>query len=450
MIQLLAETPRDQEIIDRLQRAIEELQKRYDELIRKFDEYRKRHPATVGVKNGRAYEILEESKGSHENGKRKPGAQPGHEGHSRKLPSITDRIEIHAEQFQCPECSSILVRKGIRFRTIEDIPIIEPKVIQYQIERMYCRSCRKVFEPGIPDTFPGAHLTIRTMLIAAYFKTAMRMSLESVSAAMKEIFSIRISEGEVQGILYQLSDRLGEEYNALLDQVREAPSRHMDTTTWRESGENMALWVFVTKGEAIFHIARSNNHEIAESMLREHSGTDIHDRHSAFETLASKTKNQQQYCWSHLICDARELESFYGEEGRSIKEVLQEIHEEAKSFRGRGTSEDVDALHEKLIFLIDRDYAHRRSQKFVDNLLRRRKEWLFRFVVDPDVESTNNRAERALRPSVIARKVSGGSRSQKGSKAYEVLESIRYTAKLRNKNFIKDVPGMLRKDPNPG
>ena len=48
-------------------------------------------------------------------------------------------------------------------------------------------------------------------------------------------------------------------------------------------------------------------------ILADHNGTDIHDRHSAFETFASKSKNDQQYCWSHIICDGKELEEFYGE-----------------------------------------------------------------------------------------------------------------------------------------
>ena len=110
----------------------------------------------------------------------------------------------------------------------------------------------------------------------------------------------------------------------------------------------------------------------------------------------------------------------------------------------------MDQLHDKLAFLLDRDYAHRRSGKFVDNLLRRRRDWLFRFVVDPEVESTNNRAERALRPSVIYRKVSVGSISDRGAEAYEIMESIRYTTKLRNKSFIKDIPAMIRKETHPG
>ncbi|EQD54879.1 transposase (ISH10), partial [mine drainage metagenome] len=141
---------------------------------------------------------------------------------------------------------------------------------------------------------------------------------------------------------------IGPEYDKLLEQIRDAPSRHMDTTPWRVNGENHDLWTFVTKSEAIFRITKSNNHEVPLTVLGDHKETDVHDRHSAFETLAKKTGNDQQYCWLHIICDAKELERFYGKEGRIVKESLQKIHEDAKAFNGHGIMEDVDRLHEKL------------------------------------------------------------------------------------------------------
>ena len=57
--------------------------------------------------------------------------------------------------------------------------------------------------------------------------------------------------------------------------------------------------------------------------------------------------------------------------------------------------QDVEELHHRLVFLMDSDYEHKRSRRFVDNLLKRKKEWLFGFVMNPDVEPTNNRAERS-------------------------------------------------------
>ena len=68
------------------------------------------------------------------------------------------------------------------------------------------------------------------------------------------------------------------------------------------------------------------------------------------------------------------------------------------------------------------------------------KEWLFSFAMDPCIEKTNNRAERALRPSVIYRKVSGGSGSERGAEIYTRIYFVYYTSKLRGKNFIADTP----------
>ena len=185
-------------------------------------------------------------------------------------------------------------------------------------------------------------------------------------------------------------------------------------------------------------------------LLRDHEGTDVHDRYSAFETFASKSGTDQQYCWSHIICDAKELEQFYGFEGTRIKRSLQTVFEEAKEYHGHGTMDDIDGLYHKLVFLLDSDYEHKRSRRFVDNLLKGKKEWIFRFVIDPDVEPTNNRAERALRSSVIYRKISGGSRSGRRAEIYTRIYSVYYTSKLRGKNFIEDTPSIIKRSAEPG
>ena len=126
---LLAETPRDQEIIDYLvdqnKKLGEENRKMREEierLKREIEDYKKRHPSTVGVKNGKFYEIKQNVQCSHEgDDSRKQGAQMGHRGHYRRMPHITERITLKASEFSCPICSSPLVRKGIRKRVIEDI-----------------------------------------------------------------------------------------------------------------------------------------------------------------------------------------------------------------------------------------------------------------------------------------------------------------------------------------
>ncbi|SIM83957.1 IS66 family transposase [Cuniculiplasma divulgatum] len=456
MIKLLAETPGDQDMIDKILRAFDQLRKRLEDKNRELEEYKKRHPATVGVKNGKTYDIavpqdVKPDIMDHENpGKREPGSQEGHPGHFRIRKKPTESIRIHLDLKECPECHSPLRRKGSRSRIIEDIPVIKPDIIEYSMDRLYCTKCHRVYEPEIPDAFPNATLSLRAMITVAYFRIGMRISIENVSRMMKEVFGIHVSEGEIQNILSQLSNALGDEYTRLLDSIRESSYRHMDSTSWRIDGDNYNLWTFLTETEAIFHISRGNGHDVPMEVLGEHNGTDVHDRHSAFETLAKETGNNQQYCWSHIICDAKELEQFYGEEGSGIKRSIQSVYDEAKGFHGHGTMDDVENLYHRLVFLLDTDYENARSRKFVKNLLKRKKEWLFRFVIDPDVEATNNRAERALRPSVIYRKISGGSRSDRGADIYTKIFSVYYTSKLRGKSFITDTSSVIKRSAKPG
>ena len=249
MILLTADTKRDQEMIDKFQRAYENLRKIVDkqnekikDLQNELDEYKKRHPSNVGVKNGKTYDLAvsrdvqPESMIPEPTENRKPGAQPGHTGHFRIRKRPTEKSTIHLDLHECPECHSPLRRKGSRKRIIEDIPIIKTKIIEYRMDRLYCSKCHRIYEPEIPDALPNATLSLRAMLTVAYFRMGMRMSIENVSATMMNVFGVRISEGGIQNILSQLSDSLGDEYSSLLQAIGDASSRHMDSTSWRIDG----------------------------------------------------------------------------------------------------------------------------------------------------------------------------------------------------------------------
>ena len=127
MINLLAETPKDQEMLDKFQRAYENLKKIVDrledekrKLRQELKEYRKKHPSNVGVKNGKTYDIavsgdVQPESIIHEmTEKRKPGAQPGHAGRFRIGKRPTETVRIHLDLNECPECHSSSRRKRTR------------------------------------------------------------------------------------------------------------------------------------------------------------------------------------------------------------------------------------------------------------------------------------------------------------------------------------------------
>ena len=74
-----------------------------ERLKREMEEYKRRHPTTVGIKNGEAYLIIDEHP-TKENSTRNPGARPGHRGHFRRMPHITERITLKASAFPLMSC----------------------------------------------------------------------------------------------------------------------------------------------------------------------------------------------------------------------------------------------------------------------------------------------------------------------------------------------------------
>ena len=59
-------------------------------------------------------------------------------------------------------------------------------------------------------------------------------------------------------------------------------------------------------------------------------------------------------------------------------------------------------------------------------------EAMFSFLFDLTLDATNWRAEHAIRPAVVNRKVSGGNRSTRGAGAQQVLSSVIQTARVRD------------------
>ena len=439
---VLDEKERFQRENERLKRENEELRKKYDALKKEYEEYKARHPEIVGVKNGKPYVIVAPNVSPE---RKTPGARPGHKPAWRSLPVTIDR-RVRVPVKTGPECGCTELSdvQELRKRIIEDIPITHPIVTKYVIERRYCPTCKCLVEAPVTAAFPKARLGIRLMLMVAWLKVGLRMTEQAIPELLKASFGITISEGEVINILDQVANAFGPFYKDLTKLIRHAKARNMDDTSWRIFGEDRNLWVFVSKAEALYVIAKSRSHEVPLKVLgRRPNGADIHDRHSAFETLARKTGNRpQQYCWAHVLADAKELAQFIGEEGGLILRVLKKTFDDAKKVEHVGSPEDVERLFHYMKDNFTRHFESTKCRKFAQKLLTE-KDRLFLFVTNPDVDATNNAAERALRHSVIARKISGGNKSEKGARVYQNLISVIQTLKTRGQDLLTAGPSIL-------
>ena len=428
-------TLKGKEIKD-LVRRLQQLERENAELRREFAEYRKRHPETVGVKNGQPYAFVP-SLPVRTGPPKKVGAKVGHPGAARPLPGRIDRV-VEMPLLRCPECRGTHLSEvqEVRSRVVEELPIpIAPEVTEYRIERRYCRSCGKLVEaPLTAVVLPGARLGLNAMLLIGWLKLELRMPQDRVVELLRTVFGLTVSEGEVSSVLAQLTEAFGAEYRSIVAAMRNRMARGIDDTGWRVNGQNRYLWACVTDSEAVYRVASSRAHTVPMEMVGpEAVGTDIHDRFAGFEPLAAKSGRPQQVCWAHLLQDGKELEEFYGDEGARIHAILQEVYRAAQRVAGAGTEAEVAALTRWLEDGLEPYRGSSHCRRFVHGLLRV-KEWLFRFVVDPTVEPTNNRTERALRPMVILRKISGGSRSEAGAHRLEVLATVFRTWRIQGRS----------------
>jgi len=424
------------EYIRKLEQRIQKLERELQKIKTDFEKYKKRHPPNIGVKNGKLYAFKASTQSTTS---KKPGAKPGHKPYFRPLPDHIDfvrRVSVSV----CPECGGTHLSKKVqqvRTRTYEDLPVTTPVVIQLEIERWYCRTCKKLVETPVTEVLPRARFSLRIMLIVTWLKVHLRMTEAAIPEMLNRLYGLKMSEGEVILILAQVAEAFGPYYQQLIKDIRGAPARNIDETTWRINGENANLWVFVTKGETLYKIAASRSHTVPLKMLgKKHNGVDVHDRFSAYTTLAQKTKNIQQDCWAHIIKNAEELAHFYGDEGTQILQIVKDTYVAAKTYDHKGTDTDIETLFQTMAEALNRPYRSSHCHRFVVNLLNE-KDNLFEFVKNPYVEGTNNRAERAIRPPVIARKISGGNRSEEGARNYEILLSVTQTLHQNGQNLIE-------------
>lgn len=364
------------------------------------------------------------------------GQKKGHEGYSRHVPERIDEIKP-LDSEDCKYCGEKLSGiQNVRARTVTDMEV-RIKNTQYIIHGRYCKNCGKIVEPDVNEALPNARFSLRLMLWIMLMKMEMRMPSNKITEFF-QLFGLEISDGEIYHILNQLREAFGDYYETLLKKMKEAKAKHIDETSWRIDGKNNWMWIFINKEVALFVMDKQRSSDVPIKTLGNQKDKFITtDRHSAYNVLVEETGCLQQVCWTHLVRNSKDLAEHY-KEAKYIHKRMKYIYKKAKEGK---TSK------EKLLSWIDligsRAYLSKEVFRFVKSICRNHREDLFRFVDNPEVSPSNNLAERGLRPAVVIRKVSGGSRSENGAETTALLLSIMQTVKMQEGNIIDNMANLL-------
>ncbi len=212
----------------------------------------------------------------------------------------------------------------------------------------------------------------------------------------------------------------------ILERIRGSPVVHADETGWRQDGANGYAWTFSTPTGRYFQRRRRNKEVVDEVLDESFSGVLVSDFYAAYHHYPGL----KQHCWVHLLRDIHDLKILYPKDRQLARWVaaVQDIYRQAKGFShpGAGQRRLAQGRLERKLLAQCRPYAQDPAAA-QGNLCRRIEKHikeLFVFVAASGVPSDNNAAESSLRPLVISRKISGGTRSKQGTDTKMALASL--------------------------
>lgn len=359
-----------------------------------------------------------------------------------------DEVRYYAAE-RCPECGRKLAG-GCEHRRRQSIEVEwRLRVVDHVIVARWCGVCQKRVIPRLEPGEFGVQgkrrfgASVQGLVVALHI--AYRVPVRMIRRLLRELVGLEISEGEVVGLL-EGAKRAGQEcLQQLLEAVRGSPAVCADETGWREDGRNGYLWGFFTPTLRWFEYRESRGGQVPQEVLGEQfAGTVTCDFYCGYHRLG-----QLQRCWVHLLRDAQELAQLNADRPEVAAWVgaLSSLYQQAKGFSH--PNERVRQKHrrhlERLAGKLARPYINDADapQRTLAQRIIKHKHELFVFVSDPQVPGDNNLAERSLRPAVVARKISGGTRSAKGSQTKLGLMSLLGTWQAQGKPLLESLTQTL-------
>ncbi len=380
---------------------------------------------------------------------RKPGQGPFHFRAAPRAENLSEPpITVPVTATACPACGGALVEERVDFASVTDLPVQpQAQVRQYRVSVCRCQACGKAVRGQHPalaaDQYGATADRVGERLLAAgqVLHHAAGVPFRKVPAILALLTGASVTEGAlVQDAQRRVAGAVGDAYADLRQAVATAARVHTDDTGWRVDGSAAFLMVLESDRETVYQIrARHRNEEVREVIGDAFAGVLITDRGKSYDAAALAAVAQQK-CLAHLQRSISLVLATKWARGRSLGLGLQRLLREAQTlWQTQQTTPvgdyaaQVAALDARLTALVaPRTLPDPDNQRLLDQV-----RWhhdrgnALRFLHDPRLEPTNNRAERALRPAVIARKVSQCSKNERGAETFAAFASITRTIRQR-------------------
>jgi transposase len=371
------------------------------------------------------------------------------------LPTHIDETHEAPLPPACPACGGhvTLTRHATQYQ--EDLPVVRPRVRAFHIAIGHCNDCGRRVQGRHPlqtsDALgaAAAQLGPAAVTLAVVLNKQLGLPLGKIATLFRERFGLPITGGGLVQAMRRTARRAEPTYAALCETIRGSPIVTPDETGWKVDARLQWLWAYATPTTTVYAIQPGRGFEEAATVLgADFTGILVRDGWAPYRRFADAI---HQTCLAHLLRRCRLLIRDHHE--RRFAPRVQRLLQHALRVRDRYQRGQISAhgvavarghLQNQLNVLIDRPGAAHVARRFAAHLAIEFPA-VFTFLLEPDViDATNWRAEHALRPAVVTRKVCGGNRSSQGAHTHEVLASVLRTIQQRQLDAAPIFAGLLQ------
>jgi transposase len=386
---------------------------------------------------------------------RKAGEHYGPKAH-RPMPRGTpdEIIDVPLPE-ACPDCGGPTRedRQAQQFQT--EIPR-QPITRRFDIHVGHCQRCGRRIQPRHPwqtsDALGAAASQLGPDAQAAmvHLNKHAGLSQGKIGDYFRTLFGIALTPSGVCQVLLRAARRCDPLYQRILDSVPDAPWIVPDETGWRIGGRLAWMHGFVTACATVYHVARRRGYEVAEGFIGgNYAGLLVHDGWAPYDRFVFA---RHQQCLAHLR--RRCLELLQTARGRAalFPRQVRQLLTDALTLRDRRDAGQLSAhglavtrgrLEARLGRLLYWPKTQPDNERLAKHLDKHRQD-LFTFLKVPGLDATNYRAEQAMRPAAVNRKVWGGNRTAAGAHAQSVLMTVLATCRQQARDSLGVVADILR------
>jgi transposase len=421
---------------DRLHRERDRLQQQVDHLKRQLNEARragfrqaapfgkplKKHPKRPGRTAGAGY-----------------GRQA-----RRRVPRQIDETYEAPLPTQCPACAGRIIETRVAHQYQEELPVARVIVRQFNVHVGRCATCRRRVQGRHPLQTSealgaaAAQLGAQVIALVVVLNKQLGVSFGKIVTLLQQLYGLTVTRSGLVHAVHRAARQAQPTYEALCAQVRGSPMVSPDETGWKVAGVLQWLWAFATPTTTVYRIQPGRGFDEAAAVLGAHfAGILVRDGWAPYRQF---TEAGHQTCLAHLLrrCRLVTADHPHSPFGADVQAILQQALAVRDRYQaGTISMHGVAVARGHLIARLDARLAQpsgvRDVQRFARHLSRE-FDAIWSFLFDPSIDATNWRAEHAIRPAVVTRKVCGGNRSWAGADSQQILASVIRTTTQRDLN----------------